>query len=387
MKKSPSPNRENSPSNVQFKLNENEPLRGEKMITKQYSPPRFTPDGRHLPNLNPPKPKPILKVREHSQERTIYNDNKENNNFKSNTAPLAEVEPELNITTKKENIEIKNKETNFENNVTDYGAKLKKKQVRIEEPENAKIMSDIDYPENIGITTAGNIARNRRRLLRTPIDSSDPTKCLIHHYSDIVREFGQIRKAPKTLYLNYDDLKAAAEKSEENINEPNLEINESNVNKQMKIEDNFKNKESNSGTELNNTITTNVKNDKDVEEMHDEQDFEEEKELAFLMDSPIKDLPQLMLLSEVVTKKENEMQEHDITKIAERKVRSFVDYMTDLAMFLIACWLYAFNDERLAIPILILMVYRQAKEATVSYFKRQVEKLPKLPKLPWKRNQ
>lgn len=59
---------------------------------------------------------------------------------------------------------------------------------------------------------------------------------------------------------------------------------------------------------------------------------------------------------------------------AEIKVKSSLNYATDFTMFLLACWLYMFKDARLAIPILVLMVYRQVKNA--------LEK--KMPK--WKNN-
>lgn len=48
---------------------------------------------------------------------------------------------------------------------------------------------------------------------------------------------------------------------------------------------------------------------------------------------------------------------------AETKVRSTLSYTTDLAMFLLACWIYIFHDVRYVIPILILMVYRRIKDA------------------------
>lgn len=49
--------------------------------------------------------------------------------------------------------------------------------------------------------------------------------------------------------------------------------------------------------------------------------------------------------------------------LAEHKVRSTMNYFTDLALFLVACWLYLFKDARLAIPVLSLMVYRQLSDA------------------------
>ncbi|PSN33374.1 hypothetical protein C0J52_23697 [Blattella germanica] len=66
-------------------------------------------------------------------------------------------------------------------------------------------------------------------------------------------------------------------------------------------------------------------------------------------------------------------------EVAESRMRFYLNYFADLAMFLVACWLYVFKDERYAIPIIILLIYRQLYQA----IKR---KLPKLPQLPWKRS-
>lgn len=48
---------------------------------------------------------------------------------------------------------------------------------------------------------------------------------------------------------------------------------------------------------------------------------------------------------------------------AETYVRSTLNYTTDLAMFLFACWIYIFHDVRYVIPILILMVFRRIQDA------------------------
>lgn len=61
------------------------------------------------------------------------------------------------------------------------------------------------------------------------------------------------------------------------------------------------------------------------------------------------------------TPEDNKRQEQ-LLATAEVKVRSVFDYLTDLAMFGVACWLYLFNNELLAIPILFIMVYRQLKD-------------------------
>ncbi|KAJ3660837.1 hypothetical protein Zmor_005268 [Zophobas morio] len=57
----------------------------------------------------------------------------------------------------------------------------------------------------------------------------------------------------------------------------------------------------------------------------------------------------------------NDKRQEELLAKAEFKVKSFVDYLTDLAMFAVACWLYLFSNELLAIPVLLVMVYRQLK--------------------------
>ncbi|XP_076262798.1 myomesin and myosin binding protein isoform X2 [Rhynchophorus ferrugineus] len=52
----------------------------------------------------------------------------------------------------------------------------------------------------------------------------------------------------------------------------------------------------------------------------------------------------------------------DLEARAEVKLRSMVDWLTDLAMFAVACWFYLFSNELFAVPLLIIMVYRQIKE-------------------------
>lgn len=48
---------------------------------------------------------------------------------------------------------------------------------------------------------------------------------------------------------------------------------------------------------------------------------------------------------------------------AETNVKSTISYITDLAIFAFACWLYLFKDARYAVPVIGLMIYRQARSA------------------------
>ncbi|KAF5301256.1 hypothetical protein FQR65_LT00956 [Abscondita terminalis] len=59
---------------------------------------------------------------------------------------------------------------------------------------------------------------------------------------------------------------------------------------------------------------------------------------------------------------DSKLRQEELSAKAEVKVRTTVDYVTDLAMFVVACYLYLFQNELLAIPVLLVMVYRQLKE-------------------------
>ncbi|KAK9500387.1 hypothetical protein O3M35_001664 [Rhynocoris fuscipes] len=181
------------------------------------------------------------------------------------------------------------------------------KKVRIEAPNDRNDIDRIAREENdIGLT-AGEVARQRRMKVQQPKELNDPMNVVISHYSDIVKEYGQPKKAQTKLYLSYEELKAAAEKEE--LNPPNELII---TNK--KIDD------------LNQKETTNL--------IH----------------------PTNKSTSDTITSK---------------KPNLFREYILNLSLFLIACWLYIFNDPLLVIPILILMIYRQVSETIykkIEYF-------------------
>lgn len=57
----------------------------------------------------------------------------------------------------------------------------------------------------------------------------------------------------------------------------------------------------------------------------------------------------------------------------ESNVRLTLSYLIDLAMVLLAFWLYVFHDARLAIPILFLIVYRQLRNAFMTKIEKWTE--------------
>lgn len=48
--------------------------------------------------------------------------------------------------------------------------------------------------------------------------------------------------------------------------------------------------------------------------------------------------------------------------IAQVKVRNTMDYITDLAMFAVVFWVFLFSNELLAIPFLLVAVFRQLQD-------------------------
>ncbi|KAJ1524990.1 hypothetical protein ONE63_009841 [Megalurothrips usitatus] len=55
-------------------------------------------------------------------------------------------------------------------------------------------------------------------------------------------------------------------------------------------------------------------------------------------------------------------EEQALVQRVEENVKSTIGYVTDVGMVLLAVWLYLFRSEVLALPVLALVVYRQAKE-------------------------
>ncbi|XP_055378732.1 titin homolog [Condylostylus longicornis] len=53
----------------------------------------------------------------------------------------------------------------------------------------------------------------------------------------------------------------------------------------------------------------------------------------------------------------------DVNAEAQDNVHSAISYVTDLGLFVFACWVYLFKDAYMVLPILALMVYRRIGEA------------------------
>lgn len=344
----------------------------------------FEPEKRFEPNFNPTIPKPILKVREPSQERQIP------------------------VTLKTETELGPNRQSPSKTNIdelSDYETSSKKKQVRIEEPEDVKAASE---------------RRENSARLAEEIEGS---RVLISHYSDIVAEYSKTRRPPRTpLYLDYESLKAAAEKEEENlppvipditVDEPGPEPEpdpEPEPEQEQEIEP-----EPEAPLEVEPEPELETKPEK-IEEpvkllrhsVHFEPVPEEQAPpkpseklrgkppscLKKRSPSPMKkrsSSPRKKVMSSVDEHSEVSVSRYTMESArtpspvlparliinTEKKVHSYFDFMMDLSLFILACWLYLFKDERLAIPVLCLMIYRQAHDAFLRKMEALRNKLPK----------
>ncbi|XP_014261759.1 titin [Cimex lectularius] len=185
------------------------------------------------------------------------------------------------------------------------------KKVRIEVPQDKQNIDRFATEENdIGLH-AGEVARNRRRQVKSQnFEDQDDTKVVVSHYSDIVREFGHPKKPVPKLYLSYEELKAAADKIQEEMSTPAI---------------------------FDKMEKQTIQEQKKQKEEAEKKEKAEEKEVP----------------------NENEL---NLVQVP-RKKNLLLSYMLDLFLFLIACWLYIFHDPKLVIPLLLLMIYRQLSDS------------------------
>lgn len=190
-----------------------------------------------------------------------------------------------------------------------------------EEPNATNRSGQGDPPEYVGAAIQRRDSRSPKKhvTIEEPSREYEPQRktedtslVIINHYSDIVKQYGNVQKPPVKRYMTYEELKAAAQ-----LAECEMESFEG-------VEDEF-----------------------DDEELDD----------VFLDDQPDKYQTEFETLHSSapgpVVKIEVE------TEKVKRRVHFFFDFCLDFFMFTFACWVYCFKDERLALPIILLMVYRQ----------------------------
>ncbi|GAB0100256.1 muscle M-line assembly protein unc-89 [Sergentomyia squamirostris] len=255
----------------------------------------------------------------------------------------------------------------------------------------------------------------KKKKLEERQASLEEEKVVIDHYSDIVREMGSGRKSTVPLYLSADQLKIAAEKdNEEEVEAPvpkPIEV------KQPIVAAKKVPSRSNSATRKPTEVVPSEKAQKEVNSRgrspapktggvkprsrdvsnssqsgaprrtvqsavekraaSKTRNRSESKSPATLSRRPLAQksvAPPAPPAPPSKTKEPKEttppspQRSQTPTEVisqedADIKVKSTFAYITDLALFVAACWLYFFKDARLVIPLLALMVYRQIGDA------------------------
>lgn len=191
---------------------------------------------------------------------------------------------------------------------------------------------------------------------KTDDRDNDEGRTVIEYYGNIVKEYGSQKRSVTPLYLNTEDLKSVAEKQQEqskkvkskateNVNPKQNKVKqskplESNSTKQVQNNKSHLNKTKANTNKLNKTSNSKVPADK-LQEKHTQQIVLKKAERATI----------------VIPIDYEELEEQ-----AKVNVRSAIDYAVDVCLLLLAFWVYFFKDERLAIPFLILIIYRQLQE-------------------------
>uniref|UniRef100_A0A1B0FV01 Putative titin n=1 Tax=Lutzomyia longipalpis TaxID=7200 RepID=A0A1B0FV01_LUTLO len=264
----------------------------------------------------------------------------------------------------------------------------------------------------------------KKKMLEVRQESLEEMKVVIDHYSDIVREMGSGRKPPgSSIYLSAEQLKLAAEASEEEQEivesvkesprafsprkspEKILEKTpEKTPVKMIKVENNLvkSSKLSESSIEsvpeksnARKSLRSPSRERKVMKEQEEPslqssqpkrkekrapsktRNRSESKSLAAFNRRPMvrKVIPEPTHVAPPSQPPSKPVKAPVVTQTDTNvKVKSTINYVTDLALFVVACWIYFFKDARLCVFILALILYRQIGDMLKAHFPSWMKK-------------
>lgn len=180
-------------------------------------------------------------------------------------------------------------------------------------------------------------------------EKDDEGKTVIDYYGSILKEFGGNKKAQTTLYLNTEDLKHVAEQ-QEGLDAP------SQRNKRTTETSNGKPNHANAKTKVAQSIS------KQTHKKRPTSSKEKMPNAVKQNSDHEKSRQQVVLTTERATVV-IPIDYAELEQQAAITVRSAINYVVDCCLLLLAFWLFLFEDERLAIPLLVLIIYRQLNTA------------------------
>ncbi|CAK1588532.1 unnamed protein product [Parnassius mnemosyne] len=210
---------------------------------------------------------------------------------------------------------------------------------------------------------------------------SEERKTVIDYYGNIVKEYGSHKKSTTPLYLSTDDLKNVAEKQHLVSNKAIANKDDNDIPKKsekvqkpsstIKQEKNLDSKISFVKSKAKKVVNKQIKMKEQIHGSNSVHNILPKKQKAETPENPYntkqtnKTKPQDTQVLLKTTERATIVIPIDYQKLeekAKRNVRSAIDYTVDVCLLMLAFWVYFFRDEKLAIPILILIIYRQLQE-------------------------
>uniref|UniRef100_A0A2A4JSY3 Titin n=1 Tax=Heliothis virescens TaxID=7102 RepID=A0A2A4JSY3_HELVI len=206
--------------------------------------------------------------------------------------------------------------------------------------------------------------KTNNKMDKTLDKVSEEGRTVIDYYGSIVKEYGSQKKSTAPMYLKTEDLKAVAEKQQLETKPENIEENQITTPKKVvnKTSNNTATpKKGKSANSINKSVKTKQSNNS-VKNIPD-------KKIKTASPTPPENQNNTQKKgTQVVLRKAERativipINYQELEEKAKVTVRSAIDYTVDVCLLLLAFWVYFFKDERLAIPFLILIIYRQLQE-------------------------
>jgi len=269
------------------------------------------PTKKHTPGIPSPIKKIAEKLKSHEIPRT--------NAAPNNTDIASDPKPTFKL------FKTKSRQTDESPNRNSTPVKLRSKPDRIPPLKRHSLSTgklQTSAPEEELGVSAAEAAKVKRGIPRKESLKDEGTKVVISHYSDIVREYGATHKAHQSKYLTYEELRAKAESLEKET-----QVNSSGASRRTSRASSREGRSSASSS----------------------RDFSVTRSHSSIASSA-SDARSLSPDAQIMAQQ------------AEKTVRSVFAYFTDVGIFLLAVWLFLFENELFAIPVLLLLAYRQIEE-------------------------
>ncbi|CAF4749802.1 unnamed protein product [Pieris macdunnoughi] len=216
------------------------------------------------------------------------------------------------------------------------------------------------------ITTEQNKAPTAIEKVDNKLD--DEGKTVIDYYGNIVKEYGSHKRPQTPLLLNTEDLKQEAEKQMNDLKKERI-VEQPTTTSSTKVvtRNNIKGKKKPAIKKIQENPNQNIGPQQKPRQGQNTSVLVKQQKIAPTEKDNIKNVDNAKVILRT-TERATIVIPIDYQKLeqkAKRNVRSVIDYTVDLCLLILAFWVYFFKDERLAIPLLILIIYRQLQETVL----------------------